>query len=34
MPPAAVEAGRWGLSLRPIDHDGQLRPDARLVAAE
>ncbi len=29
-PPAAVEAGRWGLSLRPVAHDGQLRPDVRL----
>jgi hypothetical protein len=33
VPPAAVEAGRWGLSLRPVEHEGQLRADLRLVVA-
>jgi len=33
VPSEAVEAGRWGLSLRPIAHAGQLPVDTRLVAA-
>ena len=33
VPLTALDAGRWGLSLRPIAHAGLLRADQRLVAA-
>lgn len=32
-PTKAVEMGRWGLLLSPVEHQGQLRVDTRLLAA-
>ena len=33
VPPEAVEAGRWGLLLVSVEHDGSLNVDDRLKAA-
>lgn len=32
-PPEAIEAGRWGLLLVPVGHQGTLHVDDRLQAA-
>jgi hypothetical protein len=34
VPPEAVEAGRWGLTLAPVGHEEPLRAESRLRAAE